>query len=43
MQADTMTGSSAEESPAIVEGLWGVRYQIKDIPRAVEFYTDARL
>ena len=26
-------------TPAIVEGLWGVRYQIRDIPRAVEFYT----
>jgi len=23
----------------IVEGLWGVRYQVKDVPRAVEFYT----
>jgi len=39
MQADMKTGSSAEESPAIVEGLWGVRYQVKDISRAVAFYT----
>src|SRR5689334_23314093 len=23
----------------IVEGLWGVRYQVADVPRAVEFYT----
>ena len=23
----------------LVEGLWGVRYQVKDVPRAVEFYT----
>jgi glyoxylase I family protein len=38
MQAHTNTGSSAQEGP-IVEGLWGVRYQIRDIPRAVEFYT----
>ena len=36
---DMKTGSSAYETPAVVEGLWGVRYQIRDIPRAVEFYT----
>ena len=24
----------------IIEGLWGVRYQVTDVPRAVEFYTD---
>jgi glyoxylase I family protein len=23
----------------LIEGLWGVRYQVKDVPRAVEFYT----
>ena len=23
----------------IIEGLWGVRYQVADVPRAVEFYT----
>jgi glyoxylase I family protein len=40
MQADMKTGSSADESPAIVEGVWGVRYQIKDISRAVAFYTE---
>ena len=40
MQADTTTGSSAEESPAIVEALWGVRYQVKDISRSVAFYTE---
>ena len=22
-----------------IEGLWGVRYQVTDVPRAVEFYT----
>ena len=40
MQADTTTGSSAKESPAIVEALWGVRYQVKDISRSVAFYTE---
>jgi glyoxylase I family protein len=39
MQADMETGSSAQESSAIVEGIWGVRYQVKDISRAVAFYT----
>ena len=33
------TESSAQESPTIVEGIWGVRYQVKDISRAVAFYT----
>src|SRR4051812_47167264 len=25
---------------SLVQGLWGVRYQVKDVPRAVEFYTN---
>jgi glyoxylase I family protein len=24
----------------LVEGFWGVRYQVSDVPRAVEFYTN---
>lgn len=24
----------------LVEGFWGVRYQVKDVSRAVEFYTE---
>ena len=24
----------------IVDGLWGVRYQVKDVSRAIAFYTD---
>ena len=39
MQAHMKPGSSAKESPTIVEGIWGVRYQVKDISRAVAFYT----
>jgi glyoxylase I family protein len=38
-QADTNTGSSTE-SPTLVEGLWGVRYQVRDISRSVAFYTE---
>jgi glyoxylase I family protein len=31
---------SSEETPTIqVEGLWGVRYQVKEISRSVAFYT----
>ena len=39
MQGHMKTGSSTKESPTIVEGIWGVRYQVKDISRAVAFYT----
>jgi len=27
-------------SSRLVEGLWGVRYQVKDVPRAVDFYIN---
>jgi len=40
MQAHMKTGAFAKESPTIVEGIWGVRYQVKDISRAVAFYTE---
>jgi glyoxylase I family protein len=32
-------GSSATESQGFVKGLWGVRYQVKDVSRSVNFYT----
>lgn len=32
-------GSSAAESQSFVKGLWGVRYQVKDVSRSVDFYT----
>jgi glyoxylase I family protein len=32
-------GSSATESTSFVKGLWGVRYQVKDVKRSVDFYT----
>jgi glyoxylase I family protein len=35
--------ASAQAEPSkgasVVEGLWGVRYQVKDVPRSVEFYV----
>lgn len=32
-------GSSVKEGQSFVLGLWGVRYQIKDVSRSVAFYT----
>jgi glyoxylase I family protein len=41
MQEHTKTEPSSNETPPIaVGGLWGMRYQIKDVGRAVEFYTE---
>jgi glyoxylase I family protein len=31
---------SASASVVSIEGLWGVRYQVKDVQRSVAFYTD---
>lgn len=31
--------SDASEDKAFVLGLWGVRYQVKDVARSAEFYT----
>jgi glyoxylase I family protein len=32
-------GSSETQSQRFVKGLWGVRYQVKDVDRSVNFYT----
>jgi glyoxylase I family protein len=29
---------AAEDQPFVL-GLWGVRYQVKDVRRSIEFYT----
>jgi len=31
--------SSTKETQTFIEGLWGVRYQVKDVRRAIAFYT----
>jgi glyoxylase I family protein len=36
---DKSAGEDAPQPRTIVEGLWGVRYQVKDVHRAVVFYT----
>jgi glyoxylase I family protein len=33
-------GSSVKEGQRVVLGLWGVRYQVKDVSRSVAFYTE---
>ena len=32
-------GSGAKSRPSFIRGMWGVRYQVKDVGRAVAFYT----
>jgi len=32
-------GKSTASAPSFIKGLWGVRYQVKDVARSVEFYT----
>lgn len=33
------TGATAASNQSFVKGLWGVRYQVKDVARSVEFYV----
>jgi glyoxylase I family protein len=37
---DQATSSSVKNSPTFILGLWGVRYQVKDVHRSVAFYTN---
>ena len=32
-------GSKTNEGESVVLGLWGVRYQVKDVSRSIDFYT----
>lgn len=36
-QRSDTTGS---ETQGIIKGLWGIRYQVKDVARSIEFYTE---
>lgn len=38
-EASTEPGANAPEGQSIVVGLWGVRYQVKDVSRSIDFYT----
>lgn len=33
------TGAAAPDRPGIISGVWGVRYQVRDVSRSVAFYT----
>ena len=38
-QATKQSSEKSEQSQTVVKGLWGVRYQVKDVSRSVDFYT----
>jgi glyoxylase I family protein len=38
-ETPSSAGPNSGESQAVVLGLWGVRYQVKDVSRSIEFYT----
>jgi glyoxylase I family protein len=44
VSSETQRNHERAASPAaqnLIEGLWGVRYQVQDVTRSVEFYTGA--
>ena len=38
-QKSNQAGAPEVENRSFVKGLWGVRYQVKDVKRSVDFYT----
>lgn len=38
-QPSVDAGSDVKEGRSFVRGLWGVRYQVKDVSRSIAFYT----
>ncbi|HZI85415.1 MAG TPA: VOC family protein [Pyrinomonadaceae bacterium] len=38
-EKSNQAGSTTANSQSVVKGLWGVRYQVKDVNRSVNFYT----
>ena len=38
-ETPTQVESNSKEGQSIVLGLWGVRYQVKDVNRSIDFYT----
>jgi len=38
-EAPTEARSNTKADSGFVKGLWGVRYQVKDVSRSIEFYT----
>jgi glyoxylase I family protein len=40
MNAQRETSAAVENTQNFILGLWGVRYQVKDVSRSVAFYTE---
>ena len=38
-ETPSQVGSNSMEGQDVVLGLWGVRYQVKDVNRSIDFYT----
>ena len=38
-QPATQSSEKSDQSQSFVKSLWGVRYQVKDVSRSVDFYT----
>jgi glyoxylase I family protein len=38
-ETPSQVGSNSREGQDVVLSLWGVRYQVKDVVRSIEFYT----
>jgi len=38
-EASSEADSNTKEGQNIVLGLWGIRYQVKDVSRSIDFYT----
>jgi glyoxylase I family protein len=39
LEAEKSSDSAAKDSEKLILSLWGVRYQVQDVARSVEFYT----
>ena len=39
LQNEKQHSESPHTTPAFIAGFWGVRYQVKDVQRAIAFYT----
>lgn len=37
--ASSEVGENTTDSQSVVLGLWGIRYQVKDVSRSIDFYT----
>jgi glyoxylase I family protein len=38
-ETSSQVGSNSKEGQSVVLSLWGIRYQVKDVSRSIDFYT----